>query len=124
MLGNMPTSQAKWRRLFPLIALVLGMIWAPAKAGPATQPSYVLDETIAATVRDAVANQTFQRSDVKGGAFAKHEFEDASPDGVLIGFHFGIGLFFTTEVIKYVQPIYLDAARRENRAGVRESGQG
>jgi hypothetical protein len=73
-----------------------------------TQPSEnVLDATVAAAVRDSVAGETFQRSEIKGGAFTKHPFEDVSRNGVLIGFHIGLGAFFTTEVIKYIQPIYL-----------------
>jgi hypothetical protein len=78
---------------------------------PATRPAEAsgpaLDSTIAAMVRDAVAGQTFQRSDIKGGAFTKRPFEDVSPDGVLIGFRLGLGSFIITEVIKYIQPIYL-----------------
>ena len=62
---------------------------------------------IAAAVRSAVADQSFQRSDIKGGAFTKQPFEDVSRDGVLIGFRIGLGSFFNTEVVKYIQPIYL-----------------
>jgi hypothetical protein len=79
---------------------------APAQR-PAEASGPVLDPMIAATVRDAVAGQTFQRSDIKGGAFTKHPFEEVCPDGVLIGFRIGLGSFFNTEVIKYIQPMYL-----------------
>jgi hypothetical protein len=72
------------------------------------QPSVpALDPTIAADVRDSVARQLFQRSDIKGGAFANLGFDEWSSDGVLIGFRLGIGTFFNNDVIKRVEPIYL-----------------
>ena len=78
---------------------------------PATRPADAegptLDPAIAAAVRDSIARQLFQRSDVKGGAFANHGFDEWSSDGVLIGFRLGIGTFFNNDVIKRVEPIYL-----------------
>jgi hypothetical protein len=108
MLANMATSKVNSGRLCAVIALIVGLISTSATADSTTKPSGItLDPAISATVRDALASQTFQRSEVKGGAFTNHSFEDVSPDGVLVGFHIGLGLFFTTEVIKYIQPIYL-----------------
>jgi hypothetical protein len=79
-----------------------------ATTQPSGQPSGpVLDPAIAAVVSQAVAGQTFQRSAVKGGAFAKLPFDDISNDGVLIGFRIGLGRFFDQDVIKYIAPIYL-----------------
>jgi hypothetical protein len=79
-----------------------------AADGIAGQPSGpALDPKIAADVRDSVARQMFQRSDIKGGAFANIGFDEWSSDGVLIGFRLGIGTFFNNDVIKRVEPIYL-----------------
>jgi hypothetical protein len=104
----MATSKTKQGRFYAVIALIVGIASASAKADSTTQPSRaVLDAAIATTVQNAVAAQTFQRSEIKGGAFTKHPFEDVSHDGVLIGFRIGLGAFFTTEVVKYIQPIYL-----------------
>jgi hypothetical protein len=91
-----------------VLFLVAAGVSVAGSGGATTQPSGpVLDPAIAAIVRNAVAGQSFQRSAIKGGAFTKRPFEDVSPDGLLIGFRLGLGSFFNTEVIKYIQPIYL-----------------
>jgi hypothetical protein len=91
-----------------VVTLVVAIFSISAVSDPTTQPSGpTLDPAIAANVRDAVAGNTGQRSDIKGGAFGKHPYEDISPDGVLIGFRIGLGSFFSNVVIKRIEPIYL-----------------
>jgi|SRR5579872_5687498 len=105
---KLKSSGGIWERcaFCAAIAMILGTISSstPVFSDPTTQPT---QGSSSAAVRDAVAAQSFQRSDIKGGAFTKHPFEDVSPDGVLIGFRLGIGSFFNKEVIKYIEPIYL-----------------
>ena len=120
----MRTSKLGWGRIYAVIVLVVGLVPALARADSTTQPSATtLDPAIAATVSDAVASQTFQRSEIKGGAFTKHPFEDVSHDGVLIGFHIGLGAFFNTEVIKYIQPIYLTSQGQRTGRGFGDEAQ-
>ncbi len=83
---------------------------------PATQPSVsantqtsgpTLDPKIAADVRNSVAHQLFQDSEIKGGAFTVEGADSYCPNGVLIGLRLGIDTFFNNDVIKRVDPIYL-----------------
>ena len=78
---------------------------APSSADQSTGPT--LDPRIAADVRDSVARQAFQETDIKGGAFTVEGFDSCSSDGVLTGLRLGIGTFFNNDVIKRVDPIYL-----------------
>jgi len=113
MIFDMGRNQFNSCAFFAMFFMVVGGASTAALADATTQPSaqgassQVLDPAIAAGVRDAVAAQSYQHSDIKGGAFTKYPFEDVSPDGVLIGFRIGLGYFFNTEVIKFIQPIYL-----------------
>src|SRR5580704_13482620 len=73
---------------------------------PATQPSVsansqpagpTLDPRIAADVRNSVAHQLFQDTEIKGGAFTVEGADSYCSDGVLIGFRLGIGTFFNND---------------------------
>lgn len=96
----------------PVPATAPPVVSAPA-ATPAQPPrtmtgrATALDGLLAGAVRTAVARQSFEQSRIAGGAFAKTPFAECAPDGVLIGLRLGIGKFFSSDVIKSVQPIYL-----------------
>jgi hypothetical protein len=109
MVANMATkSRLAWVGWVCFGLVAGGISSATWGAEATTRPSgAVLDPAIATIVKEAVAGETYERSDLKGGAFTKRPFEDISPDGVLIGLRIGLGSFFTTEVVKYIQPIYL-----------------
>jgi hypothetical protein len=67
-----------------------------------------VDNDLASIVQGAVASETYQCSEVIGGAFGKFPFQSVCPNGLLIGFRVGLGKFMgDKDNIQYIQPIFL-----------------
>jgi hypothetical protein len=95
-----------------------------ATRAPSTAPTAApaLNQTLAAIVRQAVAQKNCNVTAIQGGAFAQIPYADYSSDGILIGFRIGLGKFFSNDVIKTIQPIYL--TDRGEQVGQKLGGSG
>jgi len=65
-----------------------------------------ISSDLASAVESAVQQETYQCSQVLGGAFGKFPFQSVCPNGVLVGFRIGLGKFMDNDIIQYLQPIY------------------